>query len=227
MIGNRSSYKSHCRDIGDCIITELQFFTQCVNNVDWLIDFIWCMVAILICSHYNYSCFFFIAQEHWRAEINQGKYIVFFRCLDKKVEGYILRSWSVIAVRKPDHRPLARFANCVTHMPWCKSGSRTRGGGENVPGIPGACITRNFTYLVIGPWKRHKRSARLSTSFERHDATNILFSYSKLMIAVYDISKFKSCYFRPLWIIKISESFPLLRLHVCISKWATWSHKMS
>ena len=25
-----------------------------------------------------------------------------------------------------------------------------RGGGENVPGIPGACATRSFTYLVIG-----------------------------------------------------------------------------
>ena len=26
------------------------------------------------------------------------------------------------------------------------------GGGENVPGIPGACATRNFAYLVRGPW---------------------------------------------------------------------------
>ena len=25
------------------------------------------------------------------------------------------------------------------------------GGGENIPGIPGACKTRNFTYLVRGP----------------------------------------------------------------------------
>ena len=24
-------------------------------------------------------------------------------------------------------------------------------GGENVPGIPGACATHNFTYLVGGP----------------------------------------------------------------------------
>ena len=28
----------------------------------------------------------------------------------------------------------------------------TRGGGENVPGIPGACATRKFTYLARGPW---------------------------------------------------------------------------
>ena len=31
------------------------------------------------------------------------------------------------------------------------SGSLTRYGGENVPGIPGACATRNFVYLVRGP----------------------------------------------------------------------------
>ena len=39
---------------------------------------------------------------------------------------------------------------CVTHVPWCMSGPLTRGGGENVPGIPGACATRDFTYLVRG-----------------------------------------------------------------------------
>ena len=40
---------------------------------------------------------------------------------------------------------------CVTHVPWCMSGSLTRAGGEKVPGIPGACVTRNFTYLTRGP----------------------------------------------------------------------------
>ena len=40
---------------------------------------------------------------------------------------------------------------CVTHVPWCMSGSLTSGGGENVPGIPGACATRNFAYLARGP----------------------------------------------------------------------------
>ena len=31
------------------------------------------------------------------------------------------------------------------------AGSLEVGGGENVPGIPGACATRNFMYLVRGP----------------------------------------------------------------------------
>ena len=40
---------------------------------------------------------------------------------------------------------------CVTHVPWCMSVSLTCGGGENVPGIPSACATRNFAYPTRGP----------------------------------------------------------------------------
>ena len=40
---------------------------------------------------------------------------------------------------------------CVTHVPWRMSGLLTRGSGENAPGIPGACTTRNLTYLSRGP----------------------------------------------------------------------------
>ena len=47
--------------------------------------------------------------------------------------------------------PGMHHGTCVTHVPWCMSGSLARGGGENVPGIPGACANRNFTYLTWGP----------------------------------------------------------------------------
>ena len=40
---------------------------------------------------------------------------------------------------------------CVMHVPWCMSVSLTHDCGENVPGIPGAYATRNFTYLLRGP----------------------------------------------------------------------------
>ena len=43
-------------------------------------------------------------------------------------------------------------ATCMTHVPWCMSESLIRGDGENLPGIPGACATRNLRYLVRGPW---------------------------------------------------------------------------
>ena len=46
--------------------------------------------------------------------------------------------------------PDMHHGTCVTHVPWCMSGSLTSGGGENVPGIPGASATRNFTLLSRG-----------------------------------------------------------------------------
>ena len=51
---------------------------------------------------------------------------------------------------------------CITARAWrtCRDACRDRclavsfevGSGANVPGIPGACATRNFTYLVRGPY---------------------------------------------------------------------------
>ena len=49
---------------------------------------------------------------------------------------------------------------CVTHVSWCMSGSLICGGGENVPGIPGACATHNFTYLARGPCYLMKKGLR-------------------------------------------------------------------
>ena len=48
--------------------------------------------------------------------------------------------------------PSMHHGTCVTHVPWCMSGSLTRGGGEN---IPGSCATRKFTYLVSVAFVTH------------------------------------------------------------------------
>ena len=40
--------------------------------------------------------------------------------------------------------PGMHHGTCVTHVPWCMSGSLASGGGENVPGIPGACAPAIF-----------------------------------------------------------------------------------
>ena len=37
----------------------------------------------------------------------------------------------------------------VTHVPWCMLGLLTRGGGTNVPGIPGACAIHNLSAYYI------------------------------------------------------------------------------
>ena len=56
--------------------------------------------------------------------------------------------------RFPHHRlqrkPLVNDPDMM-HVPWCMPWWLSRGGGENVPGIPGACTTRAFTYLARDP----------------------------------------------------------------------------
>ena len=58
------------------------------------------------------------------------------------------------------HRGLAiPIYNTARAWRTCRDACRDRkltvsfeiGGGENVRGIPGACVTRNFTYLARGP----------------------------------------------------------------------------
>ena len=60
--------------------------------------------------------------------------------------------------------PGMHHGTCVTHVPWCMSGSLIGDGRENVPSIPGACATCNFTYLTRGPWG--KRSSTVAQSLK-------------------------------------------------------------
>ena len=48
--------------------------------------------------------------------------------------------------------PGMHHGTCVTHVSLCMSRSLTPRWRENIPGIPGECANRNFTYLVGGPW---------------------------------------------------------------------------
>ena len=50
--------------------------------------------------------------------------------------------------------PDMHHGTCVTHVPSCIPGSLTRGRGENVPGISGACASRNVAWLARGPLLR-------------------------------------------------------------------------
>ena len=65
--------------------------------------------------------------------------------------------------------PGMHHGTCVTHVPWCMSGSLNPGGRENVPGIPGACTTRNFMYLVRDPYNNtmlwHRKAIKLCKHF--------------------------------------------------------------
>ena len=50
--------------------------------------------------------------------------------------------------------PGMHHGTCVTHVPWCMSGSLTCGDGKNVPSIPGACAL-----AILRIWQEaHNRS---------------------------------------------------------------------
>ena len=56
---------------------------------------------------------------------------------------------NVFATNRLQRKPIVsdpgmHHGTCVTHVPWCMSGSLTRDGEGNVTNIPGACATRNM-----------------------------------------------------------------------------------
>ena len=75
--------------------------------------------------------------------------------------------------------PARHHGTCVMQVPWYMSGSLTRGGGENVPGIPGACANRNFTYLVRCPWN-YNTIVWYTTSFLFNVAIVVVFPYHNM-----------------------------------------------
>ena len=56
--------------------------------------------------------------------------------------------------------PGMHHGTCVTHVPWCMSGSLTCGDGENVPGIPGTCAP-----AILRIWQ------------EAHEIIAVLYNY--------------------------------------------------
>ena len=60
--------------------------------------------------------------------------------------------------------PGMHHGTCITHVPGYMPELLTRGGGENIPGIPGTCTARNFTYLV-GPRRNYVEIAHIGLCF--------------------------------------------------------------
>ena len=55
--------------------------------------------------------------------------------------------------RKPlVSNPGMHNGTCVTHVPWCMSGSLTLAGGETFPALTAHTQPGNFTYLIRSPW---------------------------------------------------------------------------
>ena len=107
--------------------------------------------------------------------------------------------------RFPRHRGLA-IPTCTTARAWrtCCDACRDRelavslevGGGENVPGIPSVCATRNFAYLVRGPctlaaWNSCWHHDRLLSEF-------IITACFLFMFIIYSYETYVSIYLQTL-----------------------------
>ena len=88
--------------------------------------------------------------------------------------------------------PGMHTARAWPHVPWCMSGFLTCGGGENVPGIPGACATCNFTYLARGPWEPSSFSLRIHLTFNYIPALNFISNWYSNVSGI-SISNKKFC----------------------------------
>ena len=58
--------------------------------------------------------------------------------------------------------PGMHHGTCVTHVPWCMSGSLTRGDGENVPVIPCACAL-----AILRIWQAAHSLGNVQICFKR------------------------------------------------------------
>ena len=72
------------------------------------------------------------------------------------------------------------FSCIMASRPWCMSGSLTRGGGENVPGIPGACATHYFMY--VSDKRPIEKLWRASIIFLSHVTMDVIRRYDSAVI---------------------------------------------
>ena len=88
--------------------------------------------------------------------------------------------------KPPVSDPSMHHDTCVTHVPWCMSRSLIRGGGEDVPGIPGSCAIGNFTYLVRGPWQECTLFLVVKLMIKTYPAcdTKCIYSVNKVCVCV-------------------------------------------
>ena len=109
--------------------------------------------------------------------------------------------------------PGMHHGTCVTHVPWCMSGSLTCGDRENVPGIPGACAPAIY---VSG--KRPMECRNISTPRTRltmhpqnkHKACLYEFSWAHRRFYLYMYISYFVLYYTNLWLgvprLKLSPS---------------------
>ena len=103
--------------------------------------------------------------------------------------------------------PGMHHGTCVTHVPWCMSGSLTCGDGENVPGIPGACAP-----AILRIWQEahgHYRSVRRTSCLITTwcEGNNQWFTYYSINIEYAGHSVHDAAYHCCIWKMQFTINF--------------------
>ena len=112
------------------LMRDIAFYSPCfcLSNRVWHEQIVSCM---LVTDPNNFKCHGTIFAIFWH----------------QKTHYFLQGTHQNLTHRMHDATHCMHHGTCATHVPWCMSGSLTNGGGENVPGIPGARANRNCAYL--------------------------------------------------------------------------------
>ena len=77
--------------------------------------------------------------------------------------------------------PGMHHGTCVTHVPWCMSGSFTCGDGKNIPGIPGACAPAILRIWQEAHESMHKLGLRIVHHYLWHISQGFLLANSWML----------------------------------------------
>ena len=107
---------------------------------------------------------------------------------------------NVFPIHRLQRKPLVsdpdmHHGTCVTHVPWCMSGSLTCGGGKNVPGIPSACAPAiSRIWQEAHEWKKTKNYGTYSGSIAIMGYAYVTDSTRKSYIRITYLAKWLNIY---------------------------------
>ena len=143
-------------------VRQVQNETKCFHehiSLTWRIRFIVNLsnvatqwgIRILFCRYVYHNTSSGIIYHRWLTRAGDQSMVPWASYQIRKIAGCACagNAGNVFPRRLFQRKPLVsdpgmHHGTCVTHVPWCMSGSLTCGDGENVPGIPGACAPANL-----------------------------------------------------------------------------------
>ena len=128
-----------------CVLHNNKLYINICNELI-IVYQVMCCSVIHVMQSSRTCCVYQAEQSRCPWALYQIRKLAGYTCAGKAGNVFLATDLKKPLVSDPGmhHGPL------VTLVPWCMSGSLNRGGGGNIPVIPGTCATHSFTYLAKG-----------------------------------------------------------------------------